>query len=161
MSYTKRVEKALRKRPETIADLANYAGEGKEIEKEILVQVHMSQIRIQPIAVSHISQLILCLGFLLLVKILPLGMAQSYIALLSIIGIPYLWWHKIMNLLEQTYILAVGLVVTELMLIGFVLGVFGILYQNMISVALLLLLIGKFGIVEWLSQRSKQLYLPK
>jgi hypothetical protein len=61
-----------------------------------------------------------------------------------------------MNLFEQTYFLAVGLVVTELMFIGLVLGVFGILYQNMISIALLLLLIGKFGIVEWLSKKSKQ-----
>jgi hypothetical protein len=156
VSYTKRVEKALRKRPETIADLASYAGEGKEIEKEILAQVHMSQIKIQPITISHISQLIVCLGFLLLVEVLPLGVVQSYIALLSIIGIPYLWWHKIMNLFEQTYFLAVGLVVTELMFIGLVLGVFGILYQNMISIALLLLLIGKFGIVEWLSKKSKQ-----
>jgi hypothetical protein len=77
VSYTKRVEKALRKRPETIADLASYAGEGKEIEKEILAQVHMSQIKIQPITISHISQLIVCLGFLLLVEVLPLGVVQS------------------------------------------------------------------------------------
>jgi hypothetical protein len=152
VSYTKRVEKALRKQPRTIADLAKLAGEGKEIEKEILVQIHISKIKIQPIAISQFSQLIICLSLLLLVEILPLGVVKSYIALLAIIGIPYLWCYKIMKLLEQTYILAVGLVVTELMLIGLVLGIFGILYQNMISMALLLLLIGKFGVVEWLSK---------
>jgi hypothetical protein len=154
VSFAKQIEKALRKKPETLGDLVNFVGNGKHLERAIMREVAESRIHLQPPRYRIFDFFIASLSFLLVLELLPSGFLRSITSLLVLFLLPYFWTYEILKSANLDTRLTIGLVVAEIMSIGLILGSLGILSQQFITLSLIVSLLLKMLFIAYLRGRK-------
>lgn len=158
VSYSKKIEKALLKKPKSVEELANIVGKGENVEKAIIQSINGSNTKIHPITFNIELLLIFSIAFLILVELLPVSNIRKLLGLLVILLLPYIWTNELLKKLKLENKITPGLVISELMAIGLITGITGSMNDKTISMIMFFSIIVKYSALSFLHKKilSKQ-----
>ena len=147
MKNTVELDRALKKRPITLEELAMLLGGGLTNQKSVLRYYGSNKLSIKSINID--TRLIASLILIVSAQIFPIAIIRSGLSLLALIIIPYYWTKNLLLKFSINPNLTIGLVITELMFEGLFLGYLGLLDRNLIFIVLLISLLSKYALLKF------------
>lgn len=147
MKNTLELDRALKKRPKTLEELALLLGGGFVHQKAVMRYHANKTISIKSINID--TRLIASLILIVSAQIFPFAIIRSGLSLLTLMIIPYYWTKSLLRKFDINSNLTIGLVITELMLGGLLLGYLGLLDRNIIFIVLLISLLSKYAVLKF------------
>ncbi len=147
MKNTLELDRALKKQPKTLEELALLLG-GGFVNQKAVMRFHANKtISIKSINID--TRLIASLMLIVSAQIFPFAIIRSGLSLLVLMIIPYYWSNNLLLKFDINSNLTIGLVITELMFGGLLLGYLGLLDRNIIFIGLLISLLSKYALLKF------------
>ncbi len=146
---------ALSKKPVTLDDLCNLLGGGKASKRLIINRVNSGDIKLEEVdfTVNQLSFITILLLFSNLLLLNLNGFLRGLYSLFVLFFIPIVWNSKLLRMWGYDVKLSVVLSITELMVLGMILGYFDILFPIYITGGLAVFFMIKYIYIDFIFKK--------
>ena len=148
MKNTVELDRALKKHPKTLEELSLLLGGGVASQKAVMKYHSKNKINLKSINIG--TRLIASLILLVTAQVFPLVFIRSGLSLMVLMLIPYYWTKNLLHKFEINSNLTIGLVITELMFEGLLLGYLRLLERNLIFIVILISVLIKYMVLKFI-----------